>query len=169
MEVLPAFRPDKAMSTDPQLLTAYVKKLEAAGNVSISTFDEYLSALKGRHDYFASVGCRVSDHGLDHLFSDDFTEQETKSTFKKLLAGQVPDEGEQLRFKSAMLYHFATWDHEKGWVQQFHVGALRNANSRKLKELGPDTGWDSIGGFSQAKYLAKFLDSLDKRTRWQKR
>ena len=163
VEVLPAFRPDKAMSTDPQLLTGYVKKLEAAGNVSISTFDEYLSALKGRHDYFASVGCRVSDHGLDHLFSDDFTEQETKSTFKKLLAGQVPDEGEQLRFKSAMLYHFATWDHEKGWVQQFHVGALRNANSRKLKELGPDTGWDSIGGFSQAKYLAKFLDSLDKK------
>ena len=98
VEVLPAFRPDKAMSTDPQLLTGYVKKLEAAGNVSISTFDEYLSALKGRHDYFASVGCRVSDHGLDHLFSDDFTEQETKSTFKKLLAGQVPDEGEQLRF-----------------------------------------------------------------------
>jgi glucuronate isomerase len=160
--VLPAFRPDKAMSTDPAQLKGYVQKLEAAANTSISSFDEFLAALKSRHDYFASCGCKVSDHGLEHMYAEDFTENEVKSTFKKLLAGDIPDEGEQLRFKSAMLYYFALWDHEKRWVQQYHLGALRNTNSRKMKELGPDTGWDSIGGYNQADALHKFLDRLDK-------
>ncbi|HTF29567.1 MAG TPA: glucuronate isomerase, partial [Flavitalea sp.] len=133
----------------------------AASNVSVSNLQDYLGALKKRHDYFAENGCSVSDHGLERLHAADYTESEIEQIFLKIRSGKSlsPDENE--KFKSAMLFYFATWDHEKGWVQQFHFGALRNNNSRALRQLGPDTGWDSIGDFSQGVALSKFLDKLD--------
>ncbi len=162
IRVLPAFRPDKAMTVDdPKAFNAYVNTLESVANVSIANYEDYLAALKGRHDFFAKHGCSVSDHGLNHIDAADFTEQEIKSIFASIRSGNQLTPTENVKFRSAMLQHFAEWDWEKGWVQQFHLGALRNNNTRRLRELGPDTGWDSIGDFSQAQQLSKFLDRLD--------
>jgi glucuronate isomerase len=162
VKIKPAFRPDKAMEVSSAAnFVAYVKKLEAVTNLSVSSFEDYLFALQNRHDFFASMGCSVSDHGLEEIYVEDFTVQEIESIFAKVHGGKELNILEQRKFKSCMLLHFAEWDWEKGWVQQYHLGALRNNNSRMLSKLGPDTGWDSIGDFSQAAALSKFLNKLD--------
>src|SRR5258706_3198186 len=160
--ILPAFRPDNAMNvSDPAKFLSYVKKLESPTNNAISSFDDFLYALQNRHDFFESMGCSVSDHGLEEICADDFTGSEIDAIFNKIHGGKILSEAEQRKFRSAMLIHFAEWDWEKGWVQQFHLGALRNNNSRMLHSLGTDTGWDSIGDFPQGRPLARFLDKLD--------
>jgi len=162
VKVLPAFRPDKAMNAnDIPALNEYISKLSIITNINIDNIYNYLSALKSRHDYFADNGCKLSDHGLEHLYADDYTDNEVAEIFLKIRKQQPLLPGEITKFKSAMLYHFALWDHEKGWVQQYHLGALRNNSSRAFRQLGPDTGGDSIGDFSQGKSLSKFLDKLD--------
>ncbi|GAB2530701.1 glucuronate isomerase [Spirosoma aerophilum] len=167
INVLPTFRPDKAMAVeDPVAFNQYVTRLEAASQIEIRTFDNFLDALSQRHDFFASMGCKLSDHGLEQIYADDYSEAEVRSIFNKLrsahpLASQSLTESEVRIFKSAMLVYLAEMDWEKGWTQQFHLGALRNNNSRLLRKLGPDTGWDSIGDFSQARTLSRFLDRLD--------
>src|SRR5688572_21607773 len=162
VKVLPAYRPDKAMNVDDAAaFNAYVAKVEAASNTSVASYSEYLSALKKQHDFFATMGCGVSDHGLEQIYAEDYTETEIKNAFDKIRGGKELSYEENLKFKSAMLVEFAKWDWEKGWVQQYHLGALRNNNSRMLKRLGPDTGWDSIGDFSQGRALARFLNKLD--------
>jgi glucuronate isomerase len=160
--ILPAFRPDNAMTVNSaEKFNSYIKKLEAVTNIVVSSFDDFLFALQNRHDFFASMGCNVSDHGLEEIYAEDFTGSEIDAIFNKIHGGKELNDAEQRKFKSAMLIHFAEWDWEKGWVQQFHLGALRNNNSRMMQTLGPDTGWDSIGDFSQGRALAKFLDKLD--------
>ncbi|MEO3404827.1 glucuronate isomerase [Mucilaginibacter sp. CAU 1740] len=162
VKVLPAYRPDKAMNADDVAgLNKYIDQLEVVTNVSISNIDEYLSALKARHDYFAENGCKLSDHGLEQIYAEDYTDAEIAAIFNKIRNNDVLLPLEILKFKSAMLYQFAIWDHEKGWVQQFHLGALRNNNARALSNLGPDTGWDSIGDFTQGRALSKFFNRLD--------
>ena len=162
LQVRPTFRPDKAMAADDVAsLNEYINKVEKVTDLSISNFDTYLKALKQRHDYFDKNGCRVSDHGLEQIYAEDYTEEEISKIFLKIRSNGALTEQEVLKFKSAMLVHFAKWDHEKGWVQQFHLGALRNNNRRMLSILGPDTGWDSIGDFSQGRQLSKFLNGLD--------
>jgi glucuronate isomerase len=162
VKIKPAFRPDKAMEVASAAnFVAYVKKLEAVTNLSVASFEDYLFALQNRHDFFASMGCSVSDHGLEEIYVEDFTGQEIETIFSKVYGGKELNLLEQRKFKSCMLLHFAEWDWEKGWVQQYHLGALRNNNSRMLSKLGPDTGWDSIGDFSQAAALSKFLNKLD--------
>lgn len=163
VKVLPAFRPDKAMNVDDANgFNNYLTSLEKAADVSISTYNDYLAALKKRHTYFVANNCRVSDHGLEEIYAEDYTATEIAGIFAKIRSGGSLSLEENRKFKSAMLVTFAEWDHEKGFVQQYHLGALRNNNSRMLQQLGPDTGWDSIGDFSQAKTLAKFLNRLDK-------
>ena len=162
IKVLPAFRPDKAMNVDDVVsFNAYVNKLQEVSNILIASFDDYLQALKSRHDFFAEMGCCISDHGLEQIYAVDYNEAEIKNIFRKLTVGESISQPENMKFKSAMLVKFALWDHEKNWVQQYHLGAVRNNNSRMLKTLGADTGWDSIGDFSQGKQLSKFLDRLD--------
>ncbi len=169
IKVLPAFRPDKAMNVDDvNTFNNYLTKLEEVTNISISTFNDYLAALKARHDYFAQNGCCVTDHGLEEVYAEDYTLTEVAGIFAKIRSGGDLLLQENKKFKSAMLIIFAEWDHEKGWVQQYHLGALRNNNSRMLKLLGPDTGWDSIGDFSQCKALAKFLNKLDEQDKLTK-
>jgi len=161
-KILPAFRPDKAMDVDDAAtFNSYVSKLEERSKISITSFNDFLDALKSRHDFFASMNCSVSDHGLEHLYAEDYTDAEVEAAFNAIRVGQQLSKEQSLKFKSAMLYLFAIWDHEKGWVQQYHVGALRNNNSRKLAQLGPDTGWDSVGDFPQARQLSRFLNRLD--------
>lgn len=162
VKVLPTFRPDKAMAVENVAnFVTYVGKLEAVVGRSLSTLEEYLGALKERHDFFAEMGGKLSDHGLEQIYAEDYTEDEIAAIFLKIKGGSELTLEEQLKFKSAMLIHFAIWDWEKGWTQQFHLGALRNNNLRAMRELGPDTGWDSIGDFDQGKALSKFLGKLD--------
>ena len=162
IRVLPTFRPDKAMEvSNAETFNSYIEKLERVSNISIFVFADFLEALKSRHDFFASLGCCISDHGLEEIYADDFTENDVQLIFNQLRSGNNISLQQQRRFKSAMLLHFAEWDCEKNWVQQFHLGALRNNNSRAMKTLGADTGWDSIGDFPQAKSLSLFFDKLN--------
>ena len=161
-KVYPAFRPDKAMDvSNTNNFIIYLKKLATVSNIEINNFKNYLDALKNRHNYFNEMGCRLSDHGLEQIYADDFTETEIEHIFTDLLNLKTLNSLQQNKFKSAMLLYFAIWDNEKKWVQQFHLGALRNNNSRMMLQLGADTGWDSIGDFSQAPNLMKFLNKLD--------
>lgn len=162
IKVLPAFRPDKAMYVDDvNEFNTYVMRLEKISGSGVSSFQSYLDLLKKRHDFFAAAGCAVSDHGLEFVCAEDYTDKEIEAIFNKIRGGKELSPQEILKFKSAMLEIFATWDHEKGWVQQYHLGALRNNNSRMLESSGPDTGWDSVGDFLQARSLSKFLNKLD--------
>lgn len=160
--ILPAFRPDQAMNVDnAENFKKYVQRIEKAANMTVTNFQSYLDALKSRHDFFATMGCGVSDHGLEQIYAEDYSDYQIDQLFERLMKGENLTPCEVRQFKSAMLVYFAEWDWEKGWVQQFHLGALRNNNSRMMRVLGPDTGWDSIGDFSQGQALAKFLSRLD--------
>lgn len=162
IKVFPTFRPDKAMAVDDLIsFDVYVNKLAEVSNINISSIGDFQNAIRKRHDFFAEMGCMLSDHGLEQIYAEEYTEKELESIFTKIRSGRTVSHQEKLQFKSAMLIFFAHLDHEKGWTQQFHLGALRNNNDRLLRTLGPDTGFDSIGDFEQARALSKFLNKLD--------
>jgi glucuronate isomerase len=162
IQVLPTFRADKAMAIDDnENFVAYLQKLEEASGISIGNFQQLLDALKQRHDFFHEQGCRLSDHGLETIYAEEYTDKEIKAIFDKTLQRQDLSQEEILKFKSGMLVHLALLDHARGWTQQFHLGALRNNNTRMMRELGPDTGFDSIGDFDVARPLSRFMDKLD--------
>jgi glucuronate isomerase len=161
-KVLPTWRPDKAMAVDDVAsYNEYIDKLGKVSGLNIKNFAALLDALRHRHDFFASVGCKLSDHGLEQFYAEDYTQDEIEAIFMKIRGGVSLSALEILKFKSAMLYEFAILDHSKGWVQQFHVGALRNNNTRLFNKLGADTGFDSIGDWQQAQAMSKFLNKLD--------
>ena len=169
VSVYPAFRPDKAMAVEnPEAFSKYIAALSQAAGLEIRSYDEYLEALRRRHDYFHAMGCRVSDHGLETVFAEDYTEAEVRRAFEAALARKALAPQTILQFKSALLNEFAVMDWEKGWVQQFHLGALRNVSTRLTRTIGPDSGFDSIGDFGLAQPLAKFLDRLDGETKLAK-
>ncbi|MFT2009603.1 glucuronate isomerase [Pontibacter sp. 13R65] len=161
IKVLPTYRADKAMAPEADGYLKYLQKLEKASGISINNFQGLQDALKQRHDFFHEQGGRLSDHGLETIYAADYTDEEINSIFDKILSKQEISADELLKFKSAMLVFLALMDHEKGWTQQFHLGALRNNNKRMMRELGPDTGFDSIGDFDIAQPLSKFLGKLD--------
>ncbi|MDR3061493.1 MAG: glucuronate isomerase [Dysgonamonadaceae bacterium] len=162
VKVLPTWRPDKAMAVEnPANFRTYIEKLSEVSGVSISRFSDLLQALHVRHDFFASVGCKLSDHGMEEFYAEDYTNVEIETVFNKVYGGKELTKEEILKFKSAMLVEGARMDWEKGWTQQFHYGVIRNNNTRLFKQIGPDTGFDSIGDFSIAKTLSKFLNRLD--------
>lgn len=162
IKVLPTWRPDKAMAVEnPANYRKYVEKLSDVSGVSISKFSDLLAALRKRHDFFAEVGCRLSDHGIEEFYSEDYTDAEIEAIFNKVYGGTELSREEIVKFKSAMLFEGALMDWEKGWTQQFHYGAIRDNNTRLFKQLGPDTGFDSIGDFNVAKAMSKFFNRLD--------
>ena len=161
-KVLPTWRPDKAMAVeDIKGFNAYLDTLASVSATNISSFEDLMIALKKRHDFFAEVGCKLSDHGIETFYADDYTENEIKTIFLKARSGTDLSHTEIGKFKSAMLYEFGIMDHAKGWVQQFHYGAIRNNNTRLLTKLGPDTGFDSIHDINSAASMSKFLNRLD--------
>lgn len=161
-KMLPAFRPDKAMDvSDTKALRIYVSQLEERIGTSIKDLDSYMEALKQRHDFFHETGCRLSDHGLRHIEAEDYSSSEVESTFSKLLESKSITKKEESKLRSFFLIEFARMDHKKGWVQQFHLGPIRNNNSRFFNKLGAEAGFDSIGDFKHAESLSKFLNRLD--------
>lgn len=161
--MFPTFRPDKGMAVEnPSKFNEWVDALAAAADMDISDYNDYLEALRKRHAYFHDVGCRLSDHGIETVYAEDYTESAIEKAFEQVRSGSELDDEQIARFKSAMLYEFGLMDHERGWVQQLHLGAIRNNNTRLFERLGPDTGFDSIGDFEVARPLSTFLDRLDR-------
>ena len=162
IKVLPTWRPDKAMAVEnPVAFREYVSKLSDAAGIEINNFEEFTKALQIRHDFFAEAGCRLSDHGLEEFYAEDYTDDEIVDIFAKVLSGSTLSKEEILKFKSRMLVLFGEQDAEAGWTQQYHYGTIRNSNSLMMQRLGPDSGFDSIGEFNTAQSCAKFLDRLN--------
>jgi glucuronate isomerase len=163
IKVLPAWRPDKAMAAEnTEAWNQYIDRLAEVSSVDTGTWNGLMEALRKRHDYFHARGCRVSDHGLDTFYSDPYTGQEIRNIFDSSRSGKRLSVNDLRKFKSAILYEFAVMDAEKGWVQQFHVGAMRNNNSRMMNLIGPDTGYDSIGDEPVAQSMSLFFSRLDR-------
>ena len=162
IKVLPTWRPDKSMAADdPKTYNAYLDKLAALTNVDISDFSKLLVALRYRQRFFHDMGCRLSDRGLENFFIQTYTDSEIEKIFQDIRKGKEPAPGDLLKYKSAMLHELAIMDYEMGWTQQYHVGAMRNNNTRMMKEIGPDTGYDSIGDYPIATPMSRFFDRLD--------
>ena len=161
-QVRPTWRPDKAMAVeDVPAFNAWVDRLAAISDTHIRDLADFRTALASRHAFFHASGCRLSDHGLETVYADDYSEAQVVACFATLRSGQALSGDETRRFKSCMLYEGALMDHAAGWVQQFHLGALRNNNRRLFKALGADRGFDSIGDWSYAEPLSRFLNRLD--------
>ncbi|MFL5308219.1 MAG: glucuronate isomerase [Polyangia bacterium] len=161
-QLLPTWRPDKALAlNDLAGWNAWLDALGAAANMTVGTLDELREALRRRHDVFHEAGCRASDHGLERIYATEYTERDVAASFARARAGKAPSADEVEKLRSALLYDLALLDHRRGWVQQFHLGALRDTSTRGMRALGPNTGYDAIGDFPQAVALARFLDRLD--------
>ena len=159
--VLPAWRPDKAMAIEnPTEYQHYIEKLGQAAGFRIDSYSDLCQALQKRHDFFHSMGCRLSDHGMDTFYTEDYRDIEIELIFKKTLIGMTPSPKEVAKFRSAFLYDQAVMDAEAGWTQQFHVGAIRNNNTKMFQLAGPDTGYDAIHDLNMAASGHRFLDRL---------
>ncbi|MEH6779900.1 glucuronate isomerase [Maribacter arcticus] len=156
-----AFRPDNAIHIDANSFNNYIENLSEVAGVSINSFDTLKEALSNRIIHFNDNGCRIADHGLSYMYASDFTEAAVNAILKKKLENKALTTDEINIFKSAVLLFLSQKYHELEWVQQFHLGALRDNNTRMLDQLGPNTGWDSIGDWLQAENLSKFLNKLD--------
>jgi glucuronate isomerase len=167
-KVSTAFRPDKAILMSVDGYNDYVDTLGLVAGVAINTYADLCTALRNRIDYFDKNGCKLCDHGLDQIYFENFTESEVNGIFKKKRENAVLSNEEALKFQSAILLFLCETYHEYGWVQQFHLGALRNNNARMHRILGPDTGWDSIGDYPQAQKLSGFLNALDSKDKLTK-
>ncbi len=161
--VYPTFRPDKAFLVhQPAAFNAYLEKLAgAAGSGSVKTFDDFLATLKKRHDEFHAFGGRLSDHGMETAFAEPGTPAEAQAIFDDARGGQAASPAGLAQFSSFLMLELGRWDAARGWTKQLHLGAQRSNNTRRFNELGPDTGFDSIGDFPQTRALARYLDTLD--------
>lgn len=161
-KVYPAFRPDKALAVDdPVAFNAWRERLEQATGASISSLDDLLAALEKRHEAFHAFGCRLSDHGLESCWSEPATAAQAAAAFDAARCGHTAAPANQALYRSFLMREFGRWDAKRGWTKQLHLGALRNANTRLRREIGADSGLDSIGDYPQAQALVRYLDSLD--------
>lgn len=160
--VYPTFRPDKALAVhQPEAWNAWCDKLGAASGIEVKSHASLLDALRQRHDFFHSVGGRLSDHGLNHCHANFISESEAGRIFQKTRGGVAASAQEQDQFASNLMLHIGRLNAAKGWTMQLHLGPVRNNNSRLAREIGADVGCDSIGDYLQAETLSRFLDRLD--------
>ena len=163
IKVLPSFRPDKATEIEKgQAFIDWIKKLEQSVGFSITDFSILIKALKDRHDFFHEMGCRISDHGHNTFYSENYTAEEVYLIFQTAINGKSLSDLEINKYKSAVLFELASMNKAKSWAQQFHVGAIRNNNDKMLQELGPDQGFDSLGDLVMAENMSKFFGKLSK-------
>lgn len=161
VNVLPAWRPDKVTDIEkPDVFCSYIHKLEEASGIAITSYQDLLDALQKRHDYFENMGCRLSDHGLDTFYAEECTQDDADRIFRNTLKGIQPKNEDINIYRTAVLLDLARMDCRSGWVQQFHIGPLRNNNRRMFEKLGPDTGFDAIGDKSLAAAGHKFFSTL---------
>lgn len=168
VKVSTAFRPDKAIVICNENYLEYINKLSEVSNVSIDSYKSLCDALSVRLDYFEANGCTLSDHGLSYVPFRNFTDTEIEDIFQKRRAKIQLTLEESEKFQTSILLFLCEQYHSREWIQQFHLGALRNNNARMTRILGPDTGWDSIGDYSQAETLSKFLNRLDAKDKLSK-
>jgi glucuronate isomerase len=168
VNVSTAFRPDKAIVITNDTYLEYLEKLSTVSKVNIDSYKSLCDALSVRLDYFAENGCTLSDHGLSYVPFRTFTDAEIENIFQKRTENKQLSLEEDEKFQTAILLFLCEQYHSRGWIQQFHLGALRNNNARMTRILGPDTGWDSIGDYSQAKTLSSFLNALDSKDKLTK-
>ena len=162
VKVIPTFRPDNVLKTDdPEKFKSYISKLEEAGGSEITDFNTLLHVLESRHNFFHEMGCRLSDHGLDRFYFIPFTLPEIDRIFKNLLQGKHISSEEAEKYKTAIMLELCKLNHKRGWTQQFHIGAQRNNNARMFRQMGADTGWDSIGAAQDPIKISNFLSQLD--------
>lgn len=162
--VLPTFRPDKAVAVEKlEVFNTWVDGLEQLTGISIRSYDSFLEALKQRHDFFHQCGCRLADHGLEIPVAESYTLKEIESHFQSLRSGQALSPHQNGQFKSAVLQELCALNAQRDWTQQFHVGPLRNTNTRMWQQLGPDTGFDSMGDVALATPLATLMDRLEQK------
>jgi len=160
-KVFPTFRPDNLLLIGKPSFATYIDKLSASVGFSISSLDDLLKAIQSRITFFNSLGCRLSDYGLEKIYADDFSEVEVDGIFKKRLSGDAISNSEIHSYASCILVKLCEMYHEMGWTQQMHVGAIRNNNSKLLEQIGLDAGVDSIGEFPVAQAMSKLLDTLN--------
>ena len=160
-KMYPTFRPDKALTVhQPDAFNRWTAKLATTANLEISTFATFLQAIAKRHTDFAAIGGRLSDHGLNHCFGAPCPESVARAIYHRARDGQAATAEEHRQFASYLMFFFGQLDAQAGFTKQIHLGALRAANSRALEEIGPDTGFDSIGDWPQMEMLRDYLDSL---------
>lgn len=160
-KVYPAFRPDALLLIEADSFLEYLKKLEVCVGFSIENLQDFLNAIQSRIDYFDQHGCRLSDYGMEQIFADEFNPEKTDQIFQKRINNKEISSSEARSFASNILYELCKMYHNKNWIQQFHLGAIRNNNSRLLQEIGSDVGCDSIGDFSQAVGMSTLFNRLD--------
>jgi len=161
-KVFPTYRPDRAFLVDrPEQFNAWLGRLAAAANIDIADFQSFLDALKKRHDAFHEMGCRLSDHGLNVCFATPCSQEKASEIFEKARAFIPVSPEDRDQFASFLMLFFGRLDAEKGWTKQLHLMARRNNNTRRFRELGPDTGFDSIGDWPQMDALGAYIDLLE--------
>ena len=167
--IYPAFRPDKALLVDnPEVFNPWVDRLAEVSGLDCTTFTSFLNALEARHDFFHEMGGRLSDHGLEHCFAAFCSAAEASGIFDRARTGRSADPHEKESFATYLMVFLGELDAGKGWTKQLHLGTLRNNNSRRFQEVGPDTGFDSMGDFSQAQALSRYLDRLESKAKLPK-
>ncbi len=159
--MIPAWRPDKAMNIEKAEFPSYINQLEKVSGVTITKFADMVDALKKRHDFFQEQGCKLSDHGIEEFYDEDYTDSQIETIFEKAMRGQQLSNLEIRQFKNCFLTVMAEMDADADWTQQFHYGAIRDNNTKMFNQLGPDTGFDSIGEFNTAKAMSHFLNELN--------
>jgi len=169
--VLPTFRPDNVIKTEnPEKFKSYIERLGQVCGQDIRSFESLIEALDKRHSFFHQTGCRLSDHGMERFYFANYSASEVEKIFRKLLKGETTsceEKGDSIsceeieKYRTAVMTELCRMNHKRGWTQQFHVGALRNNNARMFRQMGPDTGWDSIGMAQDANKMSRFLSSLD--------
>lgn len=161
VQVLPAWRPDKAMNLEKTDYLEYLHQLEESSNTKITSFADLCKALILRMDFFAERGCRVSDHGLEYVMYQPVSEEEVEFLFSKRINGEMVSSEEEVKFKTAMMIFLGGEYYKRNWVMQLHYGCKRDNNKKIFKSIGPDTGFDCIHNYGQASQLADFLNALN--------
>ena len=162
--VYPTFRPDKALLVDqPSTFSTWVQRLEKSSGIDCTSLHGFLQALEQRHEFFHQLGSRISDHGMNQAFGRGGTREQATRIFTAARKGECPTPDEVVAFKGFLMIYFGELDARRGWTKQIHFGAFRNGNSKGLRDLGPDSGFDSIGDWPQIDLLAGYMDELEGR------